>query len=212
VSQLAVLVPVLARPQRVAPLLASFAQSTTLSHTVYFIPNPDDEAEIAAIKRVRGKILLTSEGGYSDKINQAVKLTTEPLIFLGADDLEPHPGWFRAAQSCLLDGAEVVGVNDLIERNIEHATHFLMTRQYSQLTLLDGSRGPLFEGYRHYYSDNELIGTAQHRGVYAYANDSVVEHLHPMARKAPNDSTYRLGQKSWSVDRGLYAKRCKLWR
>lgn len=208
--ELVVLVPVLRRPHRVKPLLDSLERTTT-GYRVLFVADPDDPEEIEAI-REQGEWPLLRGGTYGRKINEAVEATTEPLLFLGADDLEFKPGWLEAAKRHL-GRAHVVGVNDLIERERrpEHATHFLLTREYAQEPNASGHRGPLCEVYRHWFVDDELIHTATRRGTYAYAPDSHVEHLHPQAGKALDDRTYRLGRENKTDDRRIFRQRVRKW-
>jgi glycosyltransferase involved in cell wall biosynthesis len=213
-SELAILVPVLGRPHRVKPLLDSIEASTPGARVV-FICDPDDTDEVNAIREARGgysfipEILITA-GGYAKKINRGVARTSEPLLFLGADDLEFRPGWFEAARIKVKHGAHVVGVNDLINRRRIHATHFLMTRDYAERETIDGGRGPLHEGYHHWFVDDELIATAKKRGVYAYAQRAHVEHLHPMMG-AEDDEVYELGRSNARADRATHRKRQRLW-
>jgi hypothetical protein len=209
---LAILVPVLGRPHRVAPLLDSVA-ATTPDARVLFLPDPDDHDERFAI-RDAGAEELPMRGGYAAKINAGVRATTEALVFLGADDLTFRPGWFEAAREKLTGAVEVVGVNDLIERRpgrAGHATHFLMTRAYAEQPTLGGSAGPVFEGYSHSFTDDELIATATKRGAYAYADESHVEHRHVMNGTAPDDETYRKGRAQFRQDRRLFLRRSRLW-
>ena len=213
-SELVVLVPVLKRPHRVAPTLESI-QATVPGARTLFIPDPDDDPERAAI-RACGADELPVEGGYARKINAGVAATSEPLLFLGADDLDFKPGWFEAATAKLREGAEVVGVNDLVQRpHRTHATHFLMTRAYAERPTIDGSPGdrahPLHEGYTHWFIDDELIATARHRGKYAYAPEAMVEHMHYAGGKAPDDETYFRGREHRFRDQQLFRGRESLW-
>ena len=220
-SDLAILVPVLGRPHRVAPLLDSI-ESTTPGARVLFLADPNDLDEIAAItgeqrslRRPFSVDLETTGGNYAEKIGRGVSLTSEPLVFTGADDLEPKPGWYEAAKArCMVEGVEVVGVNDLIDRRparAEHATHFLMTRKYAEQPCIDGSPGPFFTGYDHSWCDNELIATATARGVYGYAADAHVRHEHPMNETAPDDDVYRKGRAQFHQDRRIFQGRVILW-
>lgn len=216
---MAILVPVLQRPHRVKPLLDSI-EAATPDALVVFLADPDDLPELEALDRERDhqrelRIWVNTEGGnYATKINRGVGLTTEPLVFTGADDLHFHAGWFEAALVRLTDGIGVVGTNDLIDRRSarrEHATHFLMTREYAERPLIDGGRGPLFEGYDHSWSDNELVATAQARGAYTYAAESHVRHEHPMNGTAPDDEVYRKGRDQFHEDRRIFECRQALW-
>ena len=105
-------------------------------------------------------------------------------------------------------------MNDLVgcPHRREHATHFLTsTREYAELSTIDGGPGPFHQGYHHWFCDDELIATAGKRGVYAYAPDAVVEHLHAKAGKAPDDDTYRKGEEKWELDRSIFNGRAHLW-
>lgn len=208
----AILVPVLARPHRVRPLLDSIEAATPEPHRVLFLPDPDDTPERDAIAAA-GADELAMSGGWAAKVNAGVRATTEPLLFLAADDLEFQSGWLWAARAHMRDGVQVVGVNDLIERRPDrrgHATHFLVTREYAQLPAICGAPGPVPECYSHSFCDDELIATAEHRGVYAYAEDAHVRHHHPMCG-APDDATYRKGRAMFRHDRRLFLRRRHLW-
>lgn len=212
-SELVILVPVLNRPHNVAPLLRTI-KATTSHARVLFLADEGDEAESAEIRRQRKASslrvdVLTPGGNYASKINRGVEETKEPLLFIGADDLRFKEGWLKAAKA-KLDPAQVVGVNDLIPRQREHTTHFLVTRPYAELGQWDGP-GLLHEGYAHNFVDDELIATAKARGVYAYAEDAIVEHLHPNAGKVETDDVYRLGMANFRHDRRKFRKRAHQW-
>lgn len=218
---LAILVPVLRRPRRVAPLLATLAATIRDDPvSVVFIADPDDHAEHVAVQHARvfmgssfGVRLMICGGTYPEKINEAVRHTEEPYIFFGADDLHFRAGWYESAKKHIDAGAEVVGVNDLIPRRPtrrEHATHFLVTRRYALQPTIDGGRGPFHTGYSHNFCDDEFIGTAKRRGVYVYAEECQVQHQHPMVGGA-DDEVYERGRASWTRDKRLYQKRVRLW-
>jgi hypothetical protein len=213
VTDLVILVPVLGRPQNVAPLMDSIEESTPGARTL-FLCDTDDDAELEAIEADgRGRWDVCG-GSYAAKINRGIVLTSEPLIFIGADDLRFQPGWLEAARGQIVAAdAQVVGVNDLIERphRPQHATHFLVTRDYATRGQMDGEKGLLCERYTHSCVDDELIATATKRGVYAYAADSHVEHLHPIAKTAPMDDTYRRSLATVTPDRRIFRKRSPLW-
>lgn len=211
----AILVPVLARPARVAPLLLSIRNATPEPHRVLFICDPDDAPEIAAVDAAGAERVLI-KAGYPGKINLGVHLTTEPLLFLGADDLVFHAGWLERATARLAPRIGVVGTNDIANPRVmsgEHATHCLVTRSYvEQFGTIDQRGQLLHEGYGHQFCDDELVGTARHRNAFVFAADAVVEHLHPCWGTAPTDSTYEKGQATFMADRRLYRRRRPQWR
>lgn len=209
----AVLVPVLQRPHRVNPLLASITAATSQPHTVVFVCDPDDDEQIAAIEaadhpNVR---IMTTGGSYARKINEAVHATTEPFVFTGADDLHFRAGWLEHALAAMAGAVQVVGVNDLLRRRRAHATHFLIAREYAMRPCVDGTRGPMCEAYDHSFVDDELIATAAHRSVYAYAERARVEHRHWLNRRAPDDEVYRKGRLRFDEDRALFRERSQMW-
>lgn len=230
-SELAVLVPVLNRPHRVQPLLEAI-DATTPGVRVVFLLDAGDEAEEGALNAAMPDQVIESfrsvgqfgsltveglihSGTYAEKTRAGVEATVEELILTGADDLEPCPGWFEAAKAHLRNGVQVVGVNDMIERphRLEHSTHFLMRRAYAERPTIDGKPGPFFHGYSHSFTDDELIATARARGVYTYAQDARLRHLHPDAGTGVEwDETYRKGREHMYVDRKLFRRRSRLWR
>jgi glycosyltransferase involved in cell wall biosynthesis len=208
-SELAIIVPVLNRPQNVAPLMESIRATTPGARTV-FVVDPDDLAERAAILAEGGEFFICA-GSYSRKINEAIRGTAESLIVTAADDLHFHPGWLEAAKAKLAEGYEVIGLNDLIPRPVVRATHFLVDRRYVARGQLDGQPSLLHEGYFHNFPDRELVETARQRGVYAYAEDAVVEYLNVINGKAEMDATYAKGQERFRADRRLFRQRSALW-
>jgi hypothetical protein len=209
----------LGRPHRVAPLLESIADVTTVPYRVLFVCTPGDTAVIEAIDAEHGEHITVERqptGDYARKINAGYRYTNEPLLFLGADDLRFHPHWFERAVAHLDDPAiGVVGTNDLTNRRTyqgTHSTHSLVTRRYAdRFGTIDEPGKVLYEGYVHEYVDDELVGTAQARGAYAHAIDSVVEHLHPMGGKAPTDDLYDAQAERMRLSRRVFQKRRAMW-
>ena len=211
-SEVAILIPVLNRPHRIAPLLESIANATNVAHRILFAAS--DEPTVDEISRL-GAVCLIDEGGdegsYAKRINRLFRATTEPYVFLAADDLAFRSGWFEAAMRTMSDVDGVVAVNDL---HNPAGVHFLVSRNY--IDSLGGCIGEpgvvLHEGYRHAYCDDEFRATAQSRNRWAVAHDSVVEHLHHGAGKSQTDETYALGAASMSQGYHLFLSRAHLWR
>jgi hypothetical protein len=217
-ADLVILVPMLGRPHRVQPLLAS-TDATVPKARVLFCLSPHDKAVLDEVDRA-GREWLTvpwaARGDYARKINAGYRHTTEPHIFTGADDLQFHPGWYEAATAHLRPGIGVVGTNDLGSPRViagDHATHSLVTREYADRHgTIDQPGAILCEAYWHEFVDDELVGTAKRRGAFAMALDSKVAHLHPnWDPSIPIDGLYAQQQTRMRASRPLYQRRRQLW-
>ncbi len=208
-----VVVPMLGRGHLMDRLRESLAASTDDARILWVVTGGDFDV----LDRLDGDdYVLTPprpRGDYAHKINAGVAASCEPLIFTAAIDLAFHPGWLDHAVWLMEGRTRVVGTNDLTNPRTAagHSTHTLVARDYAGRGLVDGRPGLLCEDYIHEYVDDELVGTAKHRGVYAHCAASVVEHLHPMAGKADWDDTYRAMNQRMRADRTLYRQRRALW-
>lgn len=231
-TEIAVLVPVLGRPDNAAPVARSWAASDPARVTdLFFVVSLEDTAQVAACLAARNEVGpdrvrildLTDPPGPGDfarKINFAARSTaTYPFVFQGADDLHFEPGWAEAALTVAEQrGVSVVGTNDLGNPTVmrgDHSTHTLIRRTYIQ----DpggawAEPGNVFhEAYGHQWCDTELIDLAKARGEWAFAPDALVRHNHPFWNRAvPLDDTYRRGQATGAADQRLYLARRRLWR
>lgn len=212
-SDCVVIVPMLGRPEQVPRLVASLAASTDRARLLFIVTDTDRAVRSALIDQDYLVVPPRERGDYAHKINLAVRATHEPLIFTGAIDLAFRPGWLDVAQAHIDDTVQVVGTNDLANPRTAtgHSTHTLVTRDYAERGLIDGRPGLLCVDYLHEYVDDELIGTAKHRGAYRHCPDAVVEHLHPMAGKAEWDATYLAMRHRMRADRALFNQRRHLW-
>lgn len=213
----AIIVPVLGRPQRVEPLLASIAAATPGAHSVLFVADDDDTIELGELARC-GASWITSEPGacYARKVNLGIAATAEPVIFQAADDLHFHAGWNERAQARYANRRiHVVGTNDLYNPRVvhgRHSTHSMVSRAYiEQHGTIDEPGKLMHEGYGHCYCDDEMVQTARFRRAYATARDSIVEHLHPYAAKADEDWVYARGRSFDEQGRRVYEQRRRLW-
>ena len=220
---MAIIVPVLGRPHRVGPLLYDIDSGTPEPHRTVFVCDPDDHATIQACAFEGADWICdwADEPTYATKIDLGYQGTVEPWIFTAADDLHFHRGWLtEALRGAELTGAKVIGTADMANAKVmagEHSTHTLIERAYCDDpgACVDGPRTVLHPGYLHEYCDDELIGTAKARGVWAHASGSVVEHMHHRRTDGgatmPNDDTYRKGIASRRINAALYAERRPLW-
>lgn len=217
VEPVVIIVPVLDRPHRVAPLMADVAAATPSRHRLLFVVDQRDRPQLKALRDAGADFLTVPIGRrrYACKINDGIAASIEPLIFTAADDLHFHDNWLLAACRQLSDSIDVVGTNDLLNPRVlagDHSTHTLVRRTYvEQFGTVDGPGRLLHEGYPHEYVDDELIGTAKMRARFVSAPKSVVEHMHPYNKQAPVDATYRRGWAGRTVGKRLYDARRHLW-
>jgi glycosyltransferase involved in cell wall biosynthesis len=209
-NAVAVIVPVMRRPQNAAPFMRSLVL-TTEQATVYAIADGDD-IDTANAWREAGAIVITSTGtSFAIKVNDGYRATSEPWLFVVGDDVQFHAGWLGNALGHA-DGFDVIGTNDLLTGRVvtgQHATHFFVRRTYIDTVgaSWDGPGVVCHEGYRHWFVDDELVGAARQRGVWRSALCSIVEHLHPLNGTAPTDEVYMLGQSHATQDHQLFVGR-----
>jgi glycosyltransferase involved in cell wall biosynthesis len=210
----AVIIPTLGRPHRVAPIMENLA-ATAPGCVVYFVAEAGDADTIATVEQHPYARLVVNRRSpsYAGAVNTALEDTDKPLLFVGADDLAWHDGWLAPLLELISDFG-MVGTNDLGNPEVAastHATHFLVRRDYAVTGCVD-EPGVLFhEGYTHNWVDREAVGTAKHRGEFTPCLASVVEHLHWAWDKATMDATYEKGRSQEPADAQLYLSRQHLW-
>lgn len=218
--KIVIVIPVLRRPHRAQLVINSILETTPIDVArVLFVATPGDDAEIEACRATGADVSVLGHGvrpgDYARKINSAYLQTDEPLIFLGADDLQFHHGWYEAIVPHVEDGFGVIGTNDLGNSRVmrgEHATHCVVTREYvDEFGTIDKPDKILHEQYVHEYCDDELVGTAKFRNKWSFAPDSIVEHLHPLWGKAPTDELYDAQQSRMRQSKALFQARRRLW-
>jgi hypothetical protein len=204
----AILIPVLDRPHRIAPLLANIAQATPEPHIVVFAAS--DEPTIAELDPLGAQYIRDAGDTWPNRINRLFHATTEPYVFLAGDDVLFHRGWLSHAMREMRDLDGVVVVNDL---HNPAGTSALVSRGYIEREsgCFDTPSVVVFPGYTHNFCDSELFETAGARDRFARCPASVVEHLHPCAGKAEMDSTYRKGCARYLEDKALFETRRRLW-
>lgn len=200
------------------PALVASIRNTTPNARILFIADKNDGPEQDAISQADCEWISGSNWKtYAQKINAGVRYTDGAWIAFAADDLIFLPGWCDEIatvdyNNLATSDYPVIGLNDGIPRpdRPTHATHFLVTRAYAELPCVDGSPGPLYEGYRHWYTDDEFIATARARGCYGYAADARIEHHHPVIGGVM-DAIYRVGYEHAEADAAIFASRRHLW-
>ena len=213
-TETAVLVPVLHRPHNAEPFMRSLRASSGLA-IAYAICDEDDTETREAWIDAGAHIVTSPQSTFAVKINEGYRATTQPWLFLAGDDVRFRPGWLDHAQHVAqVEGAAVVGTNDLLNPRVlngTHGTHLLVSRDYvaDQGASWDGPGIVCHEGYGHWFVDDEIVTAAKQRGVWGMALASVVEHFHPLAGKAPDDEVYQMGQSHAQKDRNRFEKRLR---
>ena len=154
---------------------------------------------------------------YAEGINELARMAVEDgheWLGVMADDLHLHEGWYEAAMKVAEEtGALCVGTNDLHNPRVvagQHATHFLVHKDFLKRGSFDGPGTIMTEAMRHNAVDDELRTTALHYGTYAMAMDSKVEHLHPVWGLGEWDEPYERGAGSGiDDDLALYHERMR---
>lgn len=209
-----VVVPVLHRPQNVGRLMDSLRATTGMA-TAWFIVEDGDFEEMEAVQAAGAQLLFHS-GTFAQKVNswyQTVTRNVAPWVLLVGDDAVFRSGWLdHALAQAKLSGAKVVGTNDLANARVtrgEHATHMLIARDYIDEigASWDGPGVVCHEGYHHWFVDDEIVTAAKQRGVWAPCLTSIVEHMHPIAGKAPDDEVYQKGRECADADRRRFYRR-----
>ncbi len=219
---IAVLVPVLSRPQNAQKLVDSLVRSRADARIV-FLCTPGDTKQIKASKATGAETIITNwaadRGDWAKKINLGARETDEEWVLLAADDVGFHRNWdTQAIRVGTQLNALVVGTNDQGNPAViagRLATHALVHRSYiTDHGVIDGKGLVVHEGYWHNCVDLELTETAKARGLFAHAKFSVVEHLHPAFKKAPIDATYAKGMnhQHFRQDLRLLQARRKMWQ
>lgn len=219
-DEVAVLVPVLGRPEHAEPFMRSLRASTGLA-TAYAVCDVFDIEAADAWKQAGAVVLMANRttadgddrpGTFAEKVNLGYQETSEPWMLLVGSDVHFHPGWLDHALYAAGDRYHVVGTNDLGNPRVlagEHATHPLIRRSYvdEQGASWDGPGVVCHEGYGHWFCDEELVAVAKQRGVWVPALASKVEHLHPLWGKGGPDAVYERGQATADADKALWEAR-----
>lgn len=207
-----VIVPVLHRPQNVAPFMETLRASTGLA-TAWFVCDRDDRGEQVEVLAHGGRV-LKCDGTFAEKVNYAYGKVENPApwIFIVGDDVLFQPAWLDHALYVAGEyRGQVIGTNDLGNQRVlsgDHATHLLISREYVDRVgaSWDGP-GVVCHEYGHCFVDDEIVTAAKLRGVWQMALGSVVEHMHPFWNKGLPDPVYDKGFSHFEADREEFRKR-----
>jgi hypothetical protein len=134
-SDIAILIPTYGRFTRLESVAKNIHDTTTRSHTIYFLCEKTDLQTIRELRRVNEKFILCDGNTYVSAINRGYRETTEPYLLLGSDDIEFTKGWDEKMIWEFMDEKiGVVGAMDEweITKTGKHGSHLMISRQYIQ--------------------------------------------------------------------------------
>lgn len=204
-DSLATLVPVLNRPQNVAPLVQSWDDSRTPGILVFIVEQRDHDEMIAVHQAAEKNRLVrclpvVDAHTWGEKINVAIQTVPAKWYLCAADDVRFHAGWWAHTGELRADDRiMVIGTNDLGNPRVtagDHTCHPLVRGTYARQPNRDG--GPFCpEAITHWGVDDVIVNRAKAEGVWASCLGAVVEHLHPYWQDGvPWDQTYAEGEAS----------------
>jgi hypothetical protein len=219
--KLAIIVPVHHRPQAAPPFMASLIPTipTDGSVKIFAVASPGDPATVDAWRQAGPVHTWTMKFEPFPAKVQAVYdelLITDDVpewYLLIGDDVHFHRGWYFAFLEAAKDpDAGLISSNDMGNPYVlagTHATHPFISTKYveEQGASWDGPGHICHTGYRHWWVDEEWSVKAIHDGVFRYAPDCKIEHLHPTWGKGQQDETYLIGRQHGMDDADLYQRR-----
>lgn len=196
------LCPSRGRPAQAAECLRSFLETRRDPDSrIVFVVDDDDPT---ALEYPPGYTRLQPAGGG---MGAALRAATVPEVLqqatsvgmIGDDNRFRTPGWDRIIDGWLTERPGIAYGDD----GLQHER--LPTSWWVSRPIVDVF-GMIDPGFRHLYMDNYWKALGEAAGCLRYFPEVSIEHLHPLAGKAPDDATYRRGNSSANAthDRGWY--------
>lgn len=196
--RIALLVPTRKRPEGVKRLLKSIEDTVDNKDLVtsYFYVDEDDFDTIKLLKAIKKRnsynieYLIGPRIILSEMVNKLYPLTSEFILFFGADDIVFRTkGWdtiLQAGVHGVPDGIGLFYGNDLVttQHAPNFATHPIITREWVNVV---GYVSPPY--FSCDYADTWLNDIADRSGR-KFPLPFINEHMHPTVGKANYDSTY----------------------
>jgi hypothetical protein len=209
---IAVIVPVMRRPGNAAPFMRSLRSSGAAAAVYAVADEPDIETRQAWTDAGATVLITPTDHRFGPKVNHGYRSTTEPWVLVVGDDVIFHPGWDTAALAAAGDRFHMVATNDMGNPWVlrgEHATHPMIRRTWVDESgaCWDGPGVVAHEGYRHAWVDNEWSAKAIAEGVFVFAEQARVEHIHPTWGKGVMDPVYAAGIAALGADGKLFHHR-----
>lgn len=210
-----ILVPSLGRSKRLAEVARNIHEATPEPHDILFcVGEPESMQALDAVGERYIDDTDDPDKRYVTRMNKLVRAVRYEdkarTVFFGSDDVLHRRGWLTEALRVMDTGPRVVVVNDLHNRM---GTQAVMAVDYTIEAVFDAPGDAFHHGYQHNFADDEQFFTAFHKGVYARAMNSIVEHLHPIwgsPRSLRWDSTYINARTNWDQDQALFHERAQM--
>ncbi len=208
--EIAILIPTYGRAHKLAGIKANI--EATCKQNIYIICSEEDPETFNEATRL-GLNIIISGGRYVEGINLGYKLTDEPYLLFGADDIEFTPDWDKKLLKYFDDPKiGIVGSPDdwTISQTGKHGSHPLVKRAYIQefSGTYDEPDIPYSPFYKHYMADIETEQVAQMRGAWVQG-EAEIKHHHWVNKQAEKDATYVRGMKNLQHDMEVYNDRRK---
>lgn len=211
-ADLVVIVPSRGRPAAASELARAFGETRTTAHLVFAIDEDDPtKGEYADALGVYPSSVIDTGGAPATMVRAlnacAVKRASAPdapfaIGFMGDDHRPRTQGWDQAYLDALKElGTGIVYGDDLLQRQ-NLPTQCAMT---SDIVKALGFMAP--PTLRHLYVDNFWRDLGLAAGCLRYLPEVIVEHRHPVARKAEWDEGYQRvnSQEMYRSDAQAYA-------
>ncbi len=213
-AELIILVPTRGRPQNVAPIITAWRETAAWvdGAEVIFIIDADDpkcaryQQEIREGAHGWASFLIESEWRpLVPKLNRVARSLAElgdtPLGFMGDDHLPRTVGWVKEYLRALSPSPSIVSCPDGL-RSDDLPTQWAMS---AEIVRALGRMVPA--DVEHLYCDNAVRDLAYVSDCYRWLPDVMIEHMHPLAGKAPSDDGYRTvnSAERYSADMSSYA-------
>jgi len=205
-----IIIPTRQRLDRLLHTITSLrdAGATGLTELVIVVDNDPEIYDYLKAKHLADILIYNTERLEAvASWNTGAAMANGDYLFTGADDIIFKPGWLdRALEAMQSRNYGVVAINDMHNGPDGPATHVLINRQFSR----DHLGGVLWcPHYVHYFIDTEVKIRAATIGRFHWCKEAIVEHQHPAAGKAKNDSLYQESQKWWEQDERTFNERQK---
>jgi hypothetical protein len=206
VTDLAVIVPTVKRADMLEALVFNIHEVTQTKHRIYLVLESDDEESLKVAKGLDSVDVVGEYGSNATAVNGGYRASKEPFLAIVNDDCLFHRGWDLAALKYFSDDVHVVGLN---QGDGTCKCFFMVRRSYiEEHSGVFDKPNTLFHTYASQFPDTEFAEYAQHRGVWAEAQDSLVEHMHwTFGKGDANHPNYRKAVDTFAADQAVYAAR-----